>query len=527
VQLRVRINMVTSTKKTAIAVVGQEAKISVLSSDDLDGPAEGEFSAFELSDDSVTDTAGLTPTTTWTEPLTLKKVPGGVGKNKKWTTAWVAGVESTKSDIPEKTYLISVVVNKSSPSKSIPATNIVRIPGIAVTEKPELQEIMMHEFSTGTGASLTFNPAPLRAFIRSLTPEQRALLCSYDKKQLVVFISLRGNKPDRPIYADDCGVSEGDTKRKSVLANADFSMFYCEKTGNRVILECHTEYFCVNTGNSINNRPDTRKFLTAVYNSLSPTAKKPRKLWLSAEPHHFIIYMRLLNGHYAFKEGGTTINVGDSVMGNNYIHGLVNTKGCWMLFRNCNWPIRVRDEFLSIYCRDYRSSTVSDAVVISKLTSLGYDVTAATTTRSDSFQKWRDWDQNFAYSFFFDRLIGVKFYSKAKAGYEPTLHNTHGRTVNPTSFTLDEKAFELAHRFPLNADGYDFHQAEEANSNTQWINNRNYVWQPNVRGYKTSRGWGYAFADCYIFNSDMLSLSKLLERPYVEPPPYYSPPPTP
>ena len=69
----------------------------------------------------------------------------------------------------------------------------------------------------------------------------------------------------------------------------------------------------------------------------------------------------------------TTIAPGDSIMAGNYIHGGINTKGCWPLFRNFKWPEIKRDKLLSIFLNDSRGPT-SGADIVKKLKKVGYDV---------------------------------------------------------------------------------------------------------------------------------------------------------
>ena len=61
---------------------------------------------------------------------------------------------------------------------------------------------------------------------------------------------------------------------------------------------------------------------------------------------------------------------GKSIMGKNYLHGIVNTHGCWMLFRNFNWPPNKADAFELIYRKD-RVNQVPD--LRAALAAQGYD----------------------------------------------------------------------------------------------------------------------------------------------------------
>jgi len=301
--------------------------------------------------------------------------------------------------------------------------------------------------------------------------------------------------------------------RKSVVSNADFSVFSCQKKGHKVFLDLHTEYFCFNVNNTASGA-NTPKFLNAIYNSLPPTNKHPRKLWLTAEAHEHVIYMTVRNGHYAFDEEGTKIEVGDSVMGGNYIHGIINTAGCWMLLRNYNWPACKRDDFLSIYIHDWRDGGATEDEMVAKLSVRQYNRASDDLQRSSSFRKWLRWDKNYAYNFFFNRLVGVDFFAKVEVdmNYSPNLHNTHGQVQNPNSFADDEKSFEKAFSNPPEAEEKKIHHKKSANvDNSMWRDT-------SVRGAPTAHGWGKVFADCYIFNPDNRSLTELKGDPYVPPP---------
>jgi hypothetical protein len=183
-----------------------------------------------------------------------------------------------------------------------------------------------------------------------------------------------------------------------------------------------------------------------------------------------------------------------------------------MLLRNFNWPESRRDTFFSLYIHDYRQGDGSE--VVRKLSDLGYDEPNETAARSSSLRKWARWDKNYAYYFFFERLIGIDFYGDSTSiRYEPNLHNTHGHSVSPTMFTIDEKSFEKSFHAKRNAAGYDVHHKEDS------VTIGDSVWRAtNLRGMPTAGGWGRKFADCFIYNPHDLTLAKLKESPYVAPP---------
>jgi hypothetical protein len=58
--------------------------------------------------------------------------------------------------------------------------NCLRVPGIAITDVPELQAIMLHEFAKPDGPTFVLDTAALEQRIAQLTVEQRKLLATYD-----------------------------------------------------------------------------------------------------------------------------------------------------------------------------------------------------------------------------------------------------------------------------------------------------------------------------------------------------------
>lgn len=480
----------------------------------------------------------MTPKSTWKETLTFTDTGECNADNAQetiWQALWTVGTESGKSEIPEQTHFVRVTASKSA-SKAIPSANELRVPGFAVTTRPELQEIMLHEFcaQTSINAGLqdwSFWPEPLRRFLRTLTPQQRKWLSKYDEKKLVVFISMRGVREDHPMYADNS--PKKGAKRMQILANADFSLFRCSKRGHQVVLEVHTEYFCVNTNNGDTLGIDTPHFIDNAYPSMDPNGRSPWRLLLTAHPHEYCIYFGALTdsrsysvtvqekdkqGHPVLDPDGkpktvtTTVGPQQSIMTGNFIHGGINTVGCWMLFRNYNWPWNRRAEFLSIYVNDFRPLDPWEPIVKRKLRSLGYDVMGEADDWSSSSRKFVAYDQNYAYAFFCNRVLGVDFYSRADGVLDaPNLYEAHGCTQSVQGFTQEEKSFKLSRRFAPNGPTFDYYEKEESATIP------NSVWKDkNVFDYPTAKGWGKVWAECFLFNPDKLSLAKLKANPLRE-----------
>lgn len=544
-----------------VVVIGYPTVITVASADNLAGEQRCEFISFvNTNDKSEKIESNLVVVMTWSERLKFKK--GKSLKNGKttWTAEWIAKVNNTMSIIPEETHFVRVSVRKASGKSLIATTNDYRIPGISVTTNPDMLALMRHEFSQES-SPWRFDPGPLKKFIKSLTPNQRMKLAKYDENRLVVFISLRGKRSNRPMDA----IHRAKGARYEVFSNADFSVFHCKKSGHKILLECHTEYFCVNMANGSVSAVDTPNFIGKIFDRyLQGSKRKPKpplwdpqpwKLRLTAESHEHCIYLAVVNAHskytvngYKLDEDGNIIinektkekilfpftiatgeGMGASIMGNNFIHGEINTAGCWMLFRNYNWPISKRNEFWklflerwTLYRDDIGGPNAADnrQKIQTKLSELGYDVPQEPLDElwSTSFNKWLCWDRNYAFTFFCRYVLGVKPFKRAN-GFNPHLHATHGRTKSATTFEKHEKSFEFKKRFALS--GYDCYERVRKNPDDPesaldplpadvgdpWNSE-------NAFGVKTAGGWNKAFADCFIYNPDDLPLKDLRKRPF-------------
>jgi hypothetical protein len=91
-----------------------------------------------------------------------------------------------------------------------------------------------------------------------------------------------------------------------------------------------------------------------------------------------------------------------------------------MLFRNFNWPLRVRQELFKIYVNDVRPGSTPYAEVSAKLRALGYaDLPTAPDPGKgiNSYVKFYNFDRNYAYNFFFRDVVGVEFFSAHSSFY--------------------------------------------------------------------------------------------------------------
>jgi hypothetical protein len=361
-------------------------------------------------------------------------------------------------------------------------------PAIEITGNPDLRRIMLHEFALVAG---TFDRSPLQDFLDTLTIQQKKLLLDYDVgpsgHRLVVFVTMYPPTNARLMGAD----FTHDTN--PAIPNACFSVFHCQGRGKAVTLVCHTENFLVN----LRNGP-TRELIAGPQAGMpaaqwqSRTAKKPPKFKIAAMPpdEHF---MRGQVLHRVFTANGK------DVMKGNTVHGMINTDGCWMLFRNFNWPrskFRALDALYRTTFRTMRSAP--DWTNLKRrlaASDIGYDVATATATHSTSVEKFLNYDRNYAYLWFCHDLVGIKYFSKAfdgwgyfpsgKAEGDVTFHNDykpHGHSFEKT-FPYSEQGKRPT---TSGADEGDnaYHDPEVRKRTDRSFRVTNALLRPNVLGFQ-------------------------------------------
>jgi hypothetical protein len=500
---------------TIVTVLGDEVELYVETDEPLPSQVEVVYTAVEASEGGTK--AALPPA--FTERLTavpskLRDPPNTapVASRMKWI------VDLGKVD-REALLTVTLEANVRGTFASgrkffVKVSDQLKVIGIPVTKDPKLTRIMQHEFSTDAGAASKFDPGPAEAFSGLLHPRQRKLLL--DRAQanpagrMVVLVTLYDTaaRPRR---------MRAEMFDAAVRANASFTVFHCEDPFKRgITLVCHTEHFVVNFFN-----PSTHEWIkTAVPGSgrkaseymQRNTAKPVRYLLGAALPtasHDAVVYFVVCQED------------GKSIMGRNYLHGIVNTHGCWMLFRNFNWPRAQADAFELIYRKD-RKSQVKD--VAAELAKLGYDDPGRPGVSSSSEEKWFFYDRNFAYFWFCRDVVGIDYFSPRSwierdrfpkhpfpAGQSRAMNefNTHGRVF--------EKSFPFAQASAwqsFQGGSAAYHDAGDIPKVTP----TDALWKPNAMGLRTSPGFasasfpvevpvGRTWADLYFYKEDGLDVT--------------------
>lgn len=362
------------------------------------------------------------------------------------------------------------------------SNEVADIDTIKITKDPKLTRIMLHEFAKKEGDKFVFDPAPVEAFVESLTPQQKKMLLNYDVSaaggnRLVVLITLYAKKPLR-MGADFC--QEHTT---FVTPNATFTVFHCRGPRKGATLVCHTEHFLVNLLNG-----DTRSLIHATID------KRGANEWTDKETTKPVLFkiasmlpQKMCDGvmwSRIFKPNGT------DVMKGNTMHGMINTVGCWMLFRNYNWPRSKFSKFEGFYCRQLRQS--NDHKLVSKLLAdEGYDFAGDESKGlSSSFLKFVVFDRNYAYLWFFHEIVGIKYisdkisYLKSRGVNDRKPHGLEFENTFPVSEADQTPAFNLP-----DEKTFAFHDPVERQKKDPKFKPDDSLWRENVLGFKAATGF--------------------------------------
>lgn len=441
--------MANDSPPSRITANGCDEVLTFEADEALASPANVTFTA------TYTDAQNAAQTSTWmvqlpVEPLAAPPAtPGRQLMQMKWRVAF-----GTPANAPPRYDLTYKVTGKGAATGALitaSQVNPLHVDRIELTTEPKLTRIMLHEFSKLKNAGDSNNPndyefAPdsAQAYIDGLAAEQKKLLLGYDVSahngnRLVVLITFQPNN-DRRMAADFC--EHWPTR---VLANASFAVFHCKGPGNGCTLVCYTEHFLVNLRN-----PETQSLVHSLQgkrradewmrkNTLKPVMFKIGCL-APAHGSHWVLYNRILNPD------------GTDVMAGNTMHGMINTVGCWMLFRNYNWPRArfnqlcdiftqtCRQEFIALSGDEETSNAYKYPLTHKKLDDAGYNA-PETSQEASSFDKFVEFDRNYAFLWFFHEIVGVKYlapyFGQIKARLSQNDYNNHGQ-VDLTTIPLSQ-----------------------------------------------------------------------------------------
>jgi hypothetical protein len=305
-----------------------------------------------------------------------------------------------------------------------PDQPLVGVPRVSITKDMVLREIMYHEFSLHrtlpSGAeSVSLDEAPLRAYIQGLTDHQLEFLLTYEppagaNDRLVVFIE-QTHRAGKLMGADNC---QDDRARQR--ANATFAVFHC-KRGEDPVLICFTEEMCL-----VSHRD-----MPAYFKSKNARVQRANILKICAM---IPLYVDAYNvWHRIVTAQGVDVMPGAPNLMNNSLHGEINTQGCWMLFRNFNWPWEQYEAFDEAYRQLFRRQPDGqfynnhiDAPFRNRLVELGYGTDGTCTL--ENWEKAVYWDENRAYTRFMRHIVGIQYFSRSR--YH-SLYNTDGQHFHP------------------------------------------------------------------------------------------------
>lgn len=477
------------------------------------------FSVYEVNDDGTTGPLKYS----FEEPVTATKVEHET--NKVSAVEWNVNLRQT--DLNHGTYRVLVkAIGDSESGQQIVCSlsNSVLVTEIVITDDPALRLIMAHEFVIDGGNQINydtgksepvfhFDDAPLRHLIRELTPQQKHLLATYPlngrEGRLVVFATFQPGIPHpRYMYADF-----DENWPTCVYANANLAVFAC-RPKKPPMLVSYTRNTLINT----RNEHTTTLFQNNYEN-------KPPAEWLrptNSNPPRFSVGSFCTTGTDGVIWSRLFKPSREDAMPHNTIHGMINTRGCWMLFRNYNWPLpdKERERMLAIYLRCYLQDKKEDRT----RRFLG-------TYRLDKFKFF---DVNFAYNFFCRWVVGVKFFSSdAEYFASANMYKTHGFTREesipprdgyvPNEFlTTDEVNpgylyYDVKYRSLAMSDGLS--ESIFIPGDDLWVKNR--LGFQTAKGFLPEGGWknplteqdvkDRTWSDWFFFKPDNISLTKALE----------------
>jgi len=474
---------------------------------------------------------GSTKKGTWTEFLHAfhNDSDSSASPGKTSLIPWKVNLQGLEADPdynqPErKPAKVSFVVNGIDDSKTdLTAASkeplVVQV--IVVTALPDLVRIMFHEFAKPkTGGGFEFDPAPVRQFARSLDPHQRKILANYQVTgpgRLVTFITLY-SKSDRLMGADFCA-----NFPTTVRPNATFTVFHCQGPSKPVTLVTHTAFFLLNLVN-----PHTNALVHAAIKG------KPANEWMKREnptpPVFKIGAMRpshMTDGviwHRIFRADGT------DVMPGNSMHGVINTVGCWMTYRNYNWPRSKYEQFYNAYEKMRMDpSKNKGSHLVDLLVPLGYDKKPTVLSNTggvvkynlketnSSFRKFMLFDLNFAFFWFNHFVLGISYCSKSTTFYADSMNDwhPHGLEFLPTFAPTPAEQATFPPRGYFDTDVRSKEDGKPFVADDSLLGNNSLGFQPAAKftldpmGAKQPDVDARTWCDLFLYHEDDVNMNKL------------------
>jgi hypothetical protein len=338
-------------------------------------------------------------------------IPSTVQTKIKWTVHTSASNVTSPAPhpMPDRRSTVHVRVYPghnaatSDPVVINSGVNVIRdiaVPGLKLTDNNVLCTIMLHEFGDTNGK---LDTKKILDIAGNLTTQQRMLLANYGEEgtdgRMVTFLTLqpRPSGNSFKMHIDLSGFTN------TIMSNTIMIVYHCSAPGNDIVVVSVTQYIYIGL---VNNH-------TATLFKTTTKAYGDPQVWLdrtNAAPPRFYIGSLIHEG-YAWNQ--IFHSNGKNIMPGNFVHGMINTFGCWCFFRNFNWPQSVAGKFDRIYTLYYRNA-LSKKATREKLAALGYNCNAETNGSDElcsSLDKFFAFDRNFAYTWFMRNVAGISYYS--------------------------------------------------------------------------------------------------------------------
>lgn len=498
--------------KDVIAVTGEQVFLIVNGTEAITGPVDVAFQLRDGGPDLITldfwnESLVAEAPDPVANPGAVARIPWTVNINGDFAMPKLAAVNVIFFSIQTKTATGKTVV--------LSAGNRLIIPGFKVTRNPKLRRLMIHEFPKPDGkGGFDFDEAAVQAELDKLTPQQRKLLATLDPgpsgNRLVTFATLQKENGLR-MHADICQ----DTPF-SIKPNATFAVFHCQGAGKEVSLVCFVRNFVINMIN-----PETNTLLH------QPQGKQKADDWLARGNPTPPVFKIGCFARAQLTDGVLWNRIftpnGKNIMGGNTMHGMINTVGCWMLFRNFNYPklngagAPMEDELDRILNRMTRhTDKFKPKQIRAALAAAGYD-------QATPSQKFLFFDRNHAYAWFFREVVGVRYFSHTFFGSRVA----NDKFAHQLTFSKDFDQAAIDKFIEENGDGpspkFIYHHIEERVKEDKSFKFDDTLLGPNALGFQTCKRFADAFnknlapgdvndrtwCDLYLYRADDVPVKSL------------------